>query len=333
MWKNDAGRRRALVTGIDDYDGTDRDLPSCVADARRAAAILRDTFGFDNVIEMHDSEVTLEAVSRALGLLLDGVTPADRIVFYYSGHGTQTVRNGEIRESLVLYDLLLHDDVLVAATQEIPLGVFTVVLDACFSGGLYKRLDASRIKSATIVAKSTEHPVAYRPFGCDTRPNAGAIPIAKKARCVKASPTGEPQLNALLVSACLENETAAASTPSTQQLSALTYAFSKALAEVGPGMSVEAVLGRAVEILRDIGIVQTPQLHSPLSPPMNARTPFLVEEIRSTEVVGVDDLLLRVMNASLNALRSMMQEAAFAEPTASPGALAALLRAPERGIL
>lgn len=314
MWRSgQAGRRRALVVGIDDYPGTSRDLPSCIADARFASSMLRDEFGFDEVTELHDSRATLEAVSEALGLLFDGITPADRVVFYYTGHGTQIVRNGEIRESLVLYDQPLHDDVLVAATQELPPGVFTVVLDACFSGGLYKHLGASRIKSTTVVAKSSERLVAYRPFGSAARPIIDSVPIAKKSLSVKASPGAEPQLNGLLVSACLENEIAAASTPATRQLSAFTYAFGNALAAVGTGASIEAILNRSVEILRNIGIAQTPQLHVPLLPPMNARTPFLVEEIRSAEGIplialpGVDPLLLRVMNASLNALRSMMQ--------------------------
>jgi hypothetical protein len=329
MWNGRGrGTRRALVVGIDDYPGTARDLPSCVADARFAAAMLRDTFHFDDLIELHDSQATLESVSRSLGLLLSRVAPEDRIVFYYSGHGTQTVRNGELRESLVLHDLLLHDDVLVAATQDLKPGVFTVVLDACFSGGMSKRLDATRIKSTAVVEKSAERLVAYRPFGCHARPNDGPIPAARKSLCVKAA-AGEPQLNALLVSACLENETAAASTPATEELSAFTYALGKAIAALGTDLAVEAVLERVIEILHDIGIAQSPQLHPPSSPPMNARTAFLVQEVHALTTGVGDPFLLRVMTAALNALRPPVQQGVALQNDCEPRVRSQLLE-PQR---
>jgi Caspase domain len=301
------GRRRALVVGIDDYEGTSRDLPSCIADAQMVAQMLRDTFGFDEVAELHDSEATLEAVMQALGQLLSGVGQDDRVVFYYSGHGTQTVRNGEIRESLVLYDLLLHDDVLVSATQGIERGVFTIVLDACFSGGMFKQVDATRIKATTVVGKSVDRVVAYRPFGAGARPMLGPVLSTRTSLSVKATTTEEPQLNALLVSACLENETAAASTPATEGLSAFSYAFRRAIADRGIDVAIETTLERAIEILRDVGIVQSPQLHVPLSAAMNVRTPFLAKEVRPPVVAFDDPLLFRVMNATLEALRSLMQ--------------------------
>ncbi|MEJ7602752.1 MAG: caspase family protein [Kofleriaceae bacterium] len=302
-------KRRALIVGIDDYPGTNLDLPSCRADARFAANLLRGTFGFDDLVELHDGDATLEAVSRALGLMLAGARPDDRLVFYYSGHGAHTVRGGELRESLVLHDLLFHDDVLVAATQQLPPGVLTVVLDACFSGGMWKRLGGSRIKSAALVEKALEAPVAYRPFGCAARPNFGPVPAAKKSRCVKAS---EPlQLNALLVSASLENETAAASSSGTDSLSAFTFALGKAIAALGPRVSIESVLVHVTEVLRDLGIAQSPQLHPPHVPAMNARTPFLAEELgapaASWPVELADPLLTRVMTASLTAVRLLLQ--------------------------
>ena len=307
-------KRRALVVGIDDYPGTNLDLPSCRADARFAANLLRETFGFTDLVELVDAEATLEAVSRALGLLLAGAQPDDRLVFYYSGHGAHTVRGGELRESLVLHDLLFHDDVLVAATQQVPPGVLTVVLDACFSGGMWKRLDGSRIKSAALVDKALDAPVAYRPFGCAARPNFGPIPAAKKSLCVKASGP-ELQLNALLVSASLENETAAASSSATEPLSAFTFALGKAIDALGTRVSIETILVHLTEVLRDVGIAQSPQLHPPSAPAMNTLTPFLAEALGPPPVTWPappaielgDPLLIRLMTASLHAVHSLLQ--------------------------
>ncbi len=89
-----------MVVGIDDYPGTSNDLPSCVADARAISGLPRGSYGFTDVAELLGAEATHEAVTRALGRMLADVTPDDRVVFYHSGHGTQTVRDDELRESL-----------------------------------------------------------------------------------------------------------------------------------------------------------------------------------------------------------------------------------------
>src|SRR5205823_15090744 len=84
----------------------------------------------------------------ALDELFNGVGPADRVVFYYSGHGYQQVINGNKEEYLVTQDIkFFHDDDFSKKTQGLPDGVLTVVLDSCFSGGMEKRLIAWRLTS------------------------------------------------------------------------------------------------------------------------------------------------------------------------------------------
>lgn len=294
-------RLRAVVVGIDDYPGTEDDLPSCIADARYIARTLRDTFGFTDITELHDEAATLDAVTRALGTMLDGARDGDQLVFYYSGHGTQTIRHDELRESLCLHDRLLNDDVLVEASQHVPPGVFTVILDACFSGGMAKDFAlAARRKARVLTRKAALIPRRYRAFGAGARDNYGPMIAAKSARVVDklVDETG-PRLNGLLVSACLENETAAASTASTDGLSAFTYGLRGALARA-PGASAEMLMQDVAEILRSIHIVQSPQLHPPLTPAMHRR-PLFADNIDATTPIFDDALLERVMRLSAKA--------------------------------
>jgi len=300
-------RKAAVVVGINDYPGTRNDLPSCVADARLVARVLRDKYGYTDVAEFHDQSATLDAVSGALGALLSRTAPTDRLVFYYSGHGTQTIRNDELRESLCLYDRLFNDDVLVSATEHIHPGILTVVLDSCFSGGMSKDLaNTGQVKARVLVDKALVIPSRYRSFGAGARDNYGPIVASQSALVAKAlrEETG-PRLNALLISACLENETAAASTPDTEGLSAFTFALQSALNQLGAGVTVEVLMGRVIDILRSIGIVQSPQLHPPVTPDMQRRPLFLgagAPEV-FTPPDDTEDLLARVMRLSAEAVR------------------------------
>jgi uncharacterized caspase-like protein len=305
-----SGARRALVIGIDDYADEDHDLPSCVADARTMTALLRNTFGFE-VTQLLDGAAQLDRVRGALGVMLDGLRPEDRAVLYYSGHGARTVRDGVQTESLVMQDFqLLHDDVVVAATRGIPHGVLTVVLDACFSGGLWKRLDSTRRKSLSFTAKDVEAPRAYRPFGGPTRLSHGVVIDAISASVVPASKTDEPTLNGLLFSACLETETAAASTPETEGKSAFTYALTRALAAQGDAATPADLLPEIRSTLQQLGLVQAPQLHPPAAPPGMERHPLFdrgVPVVRGTGTIAITpaiapaDPLLRIVYASLAA--------------------------------
>src|SRR5262249_40370470 len=133
-------KKRALVAGISNYPEERNDLRSCVADAMAMKRILEHDFKFDEVASLIDTEVTPTNLKGALERLFKGATPADRLVFYYSGHGYQLVdNNGVKQEYLVLSDgSLFQDDELVKRTKNLPAGVLTVILDSCFSGGMEK---------------------------------------------------------------------------------------------------------------------------------------------------------------------------------------------------
>jgi hypothetical protein len=271
------GNYRALVVGIDDYGEGPHDLPSCIADAGAAASLLRDTYGFRDVRELHDADATLARLAQALGDLTASAGPDDRVVFFFSGHGAQVLKDGVLRECLVAQDLgLLEDDVLVAATAGLPRGVLTVALDACFAGGMWQgRSKRKSLPGGAAVEKTIA--LRYRPFGGAERPAVGPFIASRKTLVVRPSPAEGRQasLNGLLVAACLENETASANTPDTCGLSAFTFALTKAIAALGPHAPADAVVDRAGAELRAVGVSQTPQIHCPVVPAdMNVLTLF-----------------------------------------------------------
>ncbi len=145
-------KKRALLAGISDYPEEINDLGSCVADVMAMKHILERAFEFDEVTSLIDAEVTPANLTRAIDRFFTGVTPSDRLVLYYSGHGYQMIdSNGIKQEYLVLSDgSLFQDDELVKRAANLPPGVLTVIFDSCFSGGMEKLfLEAARLASRT----------------------------------------------------------------------------------------------------------------------------------------------------------------------------------------
>lgn len=251
-------KRRALLVGINDYPGSGSDLPSCLADVDAMAAVLQDQYGF-TVSTLRDGAATLDAVAAALDQLCSDVQPDDRICFFYSGHGTTTSRRDSIEECLFLADAgLLPGDDFVAKFANVPAGTSLVVLDACFSGGMQK---FAPIKCTELIVPEMRKAIAaktsYRPFGRATkRPSWKRLDDEE----------GDELLNAVLLAACLEGETAMASTPQTVGLSAFTFALLGTLAVDPSPLAIGELMIRVTSTLREIGVSQTPLLALPAAP-------------------------------------------------------------------
>ncbi|NVB78190.1 MAG: caspase family protein [Kofleriaceae bacterium] len=279
------GTRRALLVGINDYPGFNSDLPSCVADVDAMGDLLSRHYGFELDI-LVDGDATQDAVRAGLARLCSNVSAADRICFFYSGHGTTVPRRDSIEECLVLADgSLLPDDDFVAAFTGVPAGCALVVLDSCFSGGMAKEflLGAATEGKPKRITMLTPHANAgvsktgnYRPFGSRPRPTIGGFAPFRKKALVEFDEAQDDLLNALLVSACLEGETASASTSATNGLSAFTYSLVSSIANHGAGTAItttQLVVDATAE-LRRIGAIQTPQVKEPANPPKHADTSF-----------------------------------------------------------
>ena len=158
------GRHHVLLIGIDAYDGGGM-LTGCVNDIDAVQRLLVDRVGVPAAQirrlaaprsdAPHETDVpeeppTLDTIRSALTELgNEGVGPEDRVLVYYSGHGTQTVVTGRdgrrfSREALLPKDKkrgaeyrLLFDWELNALIARIAARTpsVTVVLDCCSSAG------------------------------------------------------------------------------------------------------------------------------------------------------------------------------------------------------
>ncbi|NEK20754.1 caspase family protein, partial [Rhizobium leguminosarum] len=243
---------------------------------------------FNQFLRLVNSEATIANVTAALRELCADASPADRLVFFYSGHGSTELRRGQIEQCLVLYDGYFFDESLVQMTLNLPPGIFTLVADCCFSGGLEKRILAPVSKHSEIVqwarAKSYVHPNrdgfvvdthatqdrAVKRFCCPRGSVISAILRVLSAvweAFMAAPPSHEQvQLNGVLLSACRENETAAASTASTEGKSAFTYALLHSLQVLGLDANLDELVHATQSVIKSTGFIQTPLIKEPKFP-------------------------------------------------------------------
>src|SRR5262249_30669575 len=103
-----AAKPRALLIGVADVPdaplpGIDLDLDNM----RKVAAIMG--FGPDDIKVLLNRDATYANVTQALNTWVrDGVGPEDRVLIYFSGHGTRVPdpqKEGGVDDALVLHDV------------------------------------------------------------------------------------------------------------------------------------------------------------------------------------------------------------------------------------
>ena len=212
---------------------------------------------------------------------------------------------------------LWEDDRLVEITRKTPAGCDpTVMLDCCYSGGMFKWIfdptesaaEATKIKvyqpppeelqkeftlPQSAESSGTRRRVsAYRQFG--RLSNTSTATVAKafgtETSSSWASPAtaskvvsddteaSQPELKGLLISACLETETAAASTSRTNGLSAFTCALLQVVADGAKARSARDVFDETAVRLRTLGFQQTPTCASSESGHLANRTFITMED-------------------------------------------------------
>lgn len=136
----------ALLIGIDDYGGALPPLNTAVKGATGLANVLEDALGFDNhnIILLTDAEATQRNIRRALTDPLsrrDRVSPNDRVVIYFAGHGiTFDTAEGEVGciaptdVERGYIDSTIPMDELTRLANRIHAKHVLFLLDACFSG-------------------------------------------------------------------------------------------------------------------------------------------------------------------------------------------------------
>ena len=150
----------------------------------------------------------------------------------------------------------------------------------------------------------------FRRFGCSAIASSAAIAktLAVEAftsRATQSAPTatvpttllpwtkpvtdeaGQLELNALLIGACLETETAVASTSKTEGLSAFTHALVRSAERLGQSASIADLLAAAEHHLKAIGVRQTPLVLERATPGNLRRRTFITfEQTTASEQLG-----------------------------------------------
>ncbi|MBT8079705.1 MAG: caspase family protein [Gammaproteobacteria bacterium] len=171
-----SAEQRALLVGVGKYRVPGHDLPAIDLDLDRMQHVLN-LMGFEDsqIRRLLDEQATSRNVTREMKRwLVDGVEEDDRVVFYYSGHGSFNAdASGDeadmVDEVLVTHDVsfsnrngqrtlngVVDDDTLSALIAAIPSKNVWVIIDACHSGTATRNftMDNQRLGTGQLVEKS-----------------------------------------------------------------------------------------------------------------------------------------------------------------------------------
>lgn len=276
--------KRALLVGIDVYPDPRNNLNSCVADTLAFKALLQERYQFDaaSITLLHNQDATLEGVRTGLDALFYGAQAGDELVYFESSHGYRHPEGNTMVEVLCLYDGFLEDTELSQRTQVLPADVLTVVLDACHSGGMNKlffpggEVQVARAKvwqptpeQAERLAQTYAQVTRFKFFGRTATGDTGAVAKNLVIDPVGIAPAkdldeGAVDLNGALFAACLADQTAAAGSPPTNNLSAFTYGI---VSEIDTSLSLSQLSERVAARLTALNMGQTPIAEAPPTHP------------------------------------------------------------------
>ena len=230
--------QRALLVGVGKYSAPGNDLPGIDLDIDR----MRDTL---NVMGFEDSQIrslldeqstAANVISEISGWLTEGVQPSDRVVFYFSGHGSYVPDfDGDepdgVDEVLVTHDVrtvmengrkslngVVKDDVLNDLLSKIPSRNILTIVDACHSGTSTRSFDLDD-KSLTA------DPVYAKTFMYEGMPQGNDSARTRGIEMVSADPASN--FNFVSISAADDDEKAIG----TSKGGMFTIGFSTAITE------------------------------------------------------------------------------------------------------
>lgn len=247
----DPDGRYALLVGIDDYPGTESDLPSSVDDVEVFRQMLVEQLGFaeSNIVSITDQEAFRDHVIHAFERHLGQAGPNGAAVFYYSGHGTQLDENlgSDVEpdgkdEALYIWGndfrgSALVDEEIGALANRLDTDRVLVVLDACHSGtgtrGAGGQYPIKEVNFADIEA-TTDLPLTLVS-------NKGTGGAGDPNNDIAGGPSRH-----LLLSAAASNEYALASHEEWpgigRKASVFTYYLTQAIAAMGTGATWEQIM-------------------------------------------------------------------------------------------
>ena len=257
---------KALLVGINKYKIADSDLSGCVNDATNVRDVLLKYLGFEigDIRLITDERATKDAIIEGLKWLVKGAKVKDRLLFHFSGHGSQ-VRdlNGDelsdrLDEILCPHDMdwngtYIKDDDLEKIFRGLPKGInLEVLLDSCHSGTGTR--EAFGIKSLPVE-------LSFRPRFLEP-PVDVQCRMDEDLRAKKILRETNP-LNHVLFSACRDHQKSADAFINGSYNGAFTYYFCKHIRDAEGKATRLELLRRVRASLRFNGFSQVPELEAP----------------------------------------------------------------------
>lgn len=265
------GIKRALTVGIN-YPGQSSQLRGCVNDSNTIVNMLRNRFGFTNIVQVLDNDATTQRIKRELHNLVNGSRPGDVLFFHYSGHGTQIIDDDDadyepdgLDEVICPVDFnwrdkVIRDDDLKEVFDCVPAGVnLTVFLDCCNSGGGFDALNEHRydVEEHTDddngAGRYLEPPPAIKA-------KIEASRLAPKTRSLSRN----VDATGMLISGSQADQTSADALIDGVYQGATTYALQSVLEELGASVTNHEVVHGLNRFMVTYNFSQRPQLDGPV---------------------------------------------------------------------
>ncbi|PIP38061.1 MAG: hypothetical protein COX19_14765 [Desulfobacterales bacterium CG23_combo_of_CG06-09_8_20_14_all_51_8] len=262
---------KALLVGVNKYKLPGSDLQGCVNDATNVRDVLLKYFGFTvkNIRVLVDTRATKKAIIDRLMWLVKGVKSGDRILFHFSGHGSQIRdRDGDelkdhLDEILCPHDMdwdgtYIVDDELKTIFSAIPAGVhLDVLLDSCHSGtGTREMMNLSEHPGPDI-SRAIRQRFLAPPMDILCR-QLDEDDLSVNRIMKSANPA-----NHALFSGCKDNQTSADAYIKGTYNGAFIYYFCKHIRDAQGAITRADLLKRLRASLKHEGYDQIPQLECP----------------------------------------------------------------------
>jgi metacaspase-1 len=214
-----AAESRALLVGVGHYQYPGIDLPAIDLDLERMRETLN-RLGFENrqIRTLLDEQATSTAVVKEFSTWLrEGVKPDDRVVFYFSGHGSNVPdldgdESDGADEVLVTHDMhrrnvvgrstlqgVVTDDQIAALIAKIPSRNVIVLVDACHSGTVTRSftLDNRSLTREPVFVKSFVYPGMPESQSGFTRDLSRAVESGQNFVSLTAAGDGEKAIGTM----------------------------------------------------------------------------------------------------------------------------------------
>jgi len=257
--------KRGLLVGVNKYKMSGADLQGCVNDVTNMRDILLKYFGFaaKDIRVLVDERAIKKNIMESLTWLISRVKKDDRLLFHYSGHGSQIVdQDGDelkdkMDEIICPHDMdwennFISDDDLRALFANLPKGInLEVVLDSCHSGTGTREMLA----------------IQGLPSGLSFKPRFLAPPVDIACRAdedmgVRRLLKGNNPINHVLFAGCRDNQTSADAYINGSYNGAFTYYLCKHLRDTQGNTTRAELIKRVRASLKFNGFSQIPQLEA-----------------------------------------------------------------------